>query len=456
MGMGRREQSKGILSRLMDLYDWVVDRLERTVLFGIRLVIPKKLLSPHGFLGMLTLVTFIILGITGMLLLFYYKPSLTQAYDTVRLINDDVSFGRILRNIHYHASNAMLLLAIYHLFYQLFSGKYKVKNEVIWVTGVILGVLTFLEAYTGYDLILNERAVLAINIGASLTNSVPVIGTTLARVLLGFGFSDIVLHFYVFHVVIIPVLMLILLTVHLPRNLIFDPPMVAVVAGAILIAGGLFPVPLGVKFDPDVPPGVSIPEWYINSLYALIRTGIDKFVAGVLLPTLFIIYFLVIPFIDRSKGLSWEERPLATGLGIAGLAQIAVTTVWGFYVNPDKTLDLATRLVIDPVLFYTVLVLIIVVSLLASYGYTKYIYPRVKMERRRRPEPQVSFKLTRNQLYAILGSAIVAQIFADGVAFWSYISGMADLAMIWMGISLITFAVIAHFVRVGYEIIREE
>jgi quinol-cytochrome oxidoreductase complex cytochrome b subunit len=52
----------------------------------------------------------------------------------------------------------MVLLALLHLSYQLFSGRYKLKNELIWVTGVIFGLVTILEAYSGYDLIVNVRA----------------------------------------------------------------------------------------------------------------------------------------------------------------------------------------------------------------------------------------------------------------------------------------------------------
>ncbi|HIQ13176.1 MAG TPA: DUF4405 domain-containing protein, partial [Thermoprotei archaeon] len=170
---GEKENIKNLLDRVVEAYEWTVKRLERTILFGIRLVIPNKIVSPHGFLGMLTFITFIILGVTGVLLMFYYRPSLAEAYDSVALINNEVDFGIVIRNIHYHASNLMVFLAIYHLFYQLFSSRYKIRNEVIWVTGVILGTLTIIEAYIGYDLIMNVRAVLAINIGAALTYSTP-------------------------------------------------------------------------------------------------------------------------------------------------------------------------------------------------------------------------------------------------------------------------------------------
>ena len=440
---------KNIGKLLADLYNWVIDRLRRTVLFGIRLVIPKKLLSIHGFLGMLTLVTFIILGVTGVLLAFYYKPSITQAYTSVKLINNEVEFGIIIRNIHYHAANAMLILAIYHLFYQLFSGKYKVRNEVIWITGIITGVLTFLEAYTGYDLILNERGVLAINIGASLTNSVPIIGRTLASILLGFGFSDIILHFYIFHILVIPLLMIIILTIHLPRNLIFDPPVVAVLGGAILIAAGLYPVPLGEGFNPNIPPGITVPEWYITGLYALLRTGIDKFVAGVLLPTLFIVYFLLIPFIDKNKSMSWHDRPLITGLGIAGLAQIALTTVWGFYINPNKVIGLAERLAIDPIQFYIILAIIIAASITSSYVYSIYIHPKISQNRTsNKTVKNFKFTISERAITALVIAAIAIQVILTIYSINSYANKLYNISMISMGASLTIFGFLIHLARI--------
>jgi ubiquinol-cytochrome c reductase cytochrome b subunit len=402
---------------------------------------------------MLTFVTFIILGITGALLMFYYKPSLTSAYESVRLINEDIAFGMIIRNIHYHASNAMIFLAIYHMFYQFFAGRYKIRNEVIWITGVILGVLTIIEAYTGYDLIMNERAVLAINIGASLTSSIPVAGQFLASILIGSGFSDILIHYYAFHVFIIPLIMLLLITIHFPRNLILDMPMIAIISGAIIIVGGITPVSLGTKFDPNIPPGITVPEWYLTGLYAFIRTGIDKFIAGVLLPTLLVIIFLIIPFIDRGPKLSWAERPFATGLGIAGLGQIIITTVWGFYINPDPTLDLAERLMIDPFLFYGALAIITAAAFGFTYGYHIWVLPKRKnySEKSKSNIKQWNLKIEGKRLLLSIIGLLGAQFIIDIMGLQMYMSGHADKAMIWIGASLIIFAIILHIMRSGIE-----
>ena len=102
---------------------WLWDGLDRTIFTAIKFSFPARFVSPFGFLGMLTFVVFVILGISGALLMFYYQPMLDRAWDSVQFINDDVPFGFHIRNIHYHGSNAMVLLAILHMYYQYFSGR---------------------------------------------------------------------------------------------------------------------------------------------------------------------------------------------------------------------------------------------------------------------------------------------------------------------------------------------
>ena len=123
---------------------WLWDGLDRSIFTAIKFSFPARFVSPFGFLGMLTFIVFIILGISGALLMFYYQPILDRAWDSVQFINDEVPFGFHIRNIHYHGSNAMVLLAVLLMYYQYFSGRYKIRNEVLWVSGVILGVVTIL------------------------------------------------------------------------------------------------------------------------------------------------------------------------------------------------------------------------------------------------------------------------------------------------------------------------
>jgi ubiquinol-cytochrome c reductase cytochrome b subunit len=438
-----QKAEQGPLGRVFDEFvKWLVDRLERTPIVTFRFQVPRLAVSPFGYLGTLTAIIFLILGVTGGLLMFYYRPDVNLAYNSVKEIQERVQFGFFLRNLHYHASNAMVFLAIAHLFYQYFSGRYKVKNEVIWVTGVILGTVTVLEAFTGYDLILNQRAMLAVNIAVGLSNSAPVLGPMVSSILLGGGLYDLIIRFYALHVFILPMVMLLLVLVHFPRNLVFDPPAVAGVIGALLIAGGLYPVDLGTKYDPTRAI-VEVPEWYLTAIYAFIRTGLERFTSGALLPLLFILFFLLIPFVDRSKKLSWRDRPFFTAAGLASIVLIIVTTVWGFYTRPR--VEAFTAVYVEPLIFYPTLLFLVAATFIISY---RYIAPPAKEAARPAPKPrpitiQLPFEWGVRLIMGLLATIGILSL----LAFQQYLEGLKNLSMFNLGVVVMLFGLIAHIYR---------
>ena len=437
-------------SGLMAFIYWIWDSLDRTIFTAIKFSFPARFVSPFGFLGMLTFITFIILGVSGALLMFYYEPILDRAWDSVEFINNDVPFGFHIRNIHYHGSNAMVMLAILHMYYQYFSGRYKIRNEILWVTGVILGTVTILEAFTVYDIIFSERAELAISIAASLTNSIPVAGPLIRDMAFGNGFHDFVLRFYTQHVFILPIVMLGLMAVHFPRFLVFDVPMVMAISGAILITGGVFPVDLGFKFQPTVPPGITVPEWYLTGLYAFLRTQYDKFVTGVLWPGLFILALLVIPFVDRYKKFSWKDKPLITAFGIVGIAQILVTTYWGFYIPPDSTLPLVERLVIDPIFLYAVMILLVPLGIGFSYMMiylAKEAERKAKLAKEKGPQKIARIEFSEKWINWVIIALIAFMVFLNIAAYNAAITGMKNMGLFLAGLILIVFAAMFHVYR---------
>jgi ubiquinol-cytochrome c reductase cytochrome b subunit len=430
---------------------WVYAGVERTIFMGLKFTFPGRFVSPLGFLGMITFVLFIILGITGALLMLFYEPELDRAWKSVQTINNVIPYGFHMRNIHYHASNAMVMVALLHMYYQYFSGRYKIRNEILWVTGIILGVLTILEAFTGYDIIFSERAELAISIAASLTNSIPILGPQMRDAFFGGGFHDFVLRFYAFHVFFLPIFLLGLMVVHFPRFLVFDVPMVMAISGAILLTGGVFPVDLGTRFDPATPPGITVPEWYLTGLYAFLRTMFDKFVTGVAWPGLFIFALLVIPFVDRYKKFSWKDRPIITAIGITSIAQIMVTTYWGFYIDPDIKKALLERLVIDPIFFYLVMLLLVPLS----FGFT---YMMIKLAKNaeanaklkpKKPSGKSSINLPQRWIYIIFIALLAFQVYLNISAYYAVVSGMKNLSLFIIGIILLVFAGMFHIYRHG-------
>ena len=431
---------------------WLWDGLDRSIFTAIKFSFPARFVSPFGFLGMLTFVTFVILGISGALLMFYYQPILDRAWDSVQFINDEVPFGFHIRNIHYHGSNAMVLLAVLHMYYQYFSGRYKIRNEILWVTGVILGVITILEAFTGYDVIFSERSELAISIAASLTTSIPVVGPVMRDAMLGSGFSDFVLRFYAQHVFLLPIVMLGLMAVHFPRFLVFDVPMVMAISGAILITGGVFPIDMGFKFEPTVPPGVTVPEWYLTGIYAFMRTQYDKFVTGLLWPLMFIIALVLVPFIDRYKKFSWRDRPMITAFGITGLAQIMVTTYWGFYISPDVSVPLVERLVIDPIFFYSTMILLVPLGFGFTYMMIKLANEserKAKLHKENGPQKVATINLSEKWINWVLVALLAFQVLLNIAAYNAALTGMKNISLFFIGIILLVFAGFFHIYRYG-------
>jgi ubiquinol-cytochrome c reductase cytochrome b subunit len=442
----QQPEKRNIISKL---YHWFVDGLQRTVFMGIQYTFPKRFVSPLGYLGTLTGIVFLVLGITGGLLMIYYQPTLTGcgnltcAFASVQRINDTVPYGWLLRNIHYTASNAMVLLAVLHLYYQYFSGRFKIKNEVLWVTGIILGIITGVEAYSGYDLIFNQRAGLAIEIGSSLANSSPLIGNTLRLATFGAGFTDFVLRLYAAHVFILPMIMLILVFIHFPRYLVFDLPIVSVLVGAIFIIAGIFPVQLSSPYSPTNP-SLTIPEWYLTAIYALLRTEYDRFVMGALMPGLLFVMALVIPFVDTSKKMNWRERPFFTALGVTSIGQIIVTTAWGFYINPNNSLPTLERLLVPPQLYFGSMILITILSFIGTYAFLRYL--RAK-ERVRKAAPAAGPILDRKWTGIIFTVLVLSQVALNGLAFLAVQQGLRNMVLFDVGSILVVFGMIVHLYR---------
>jgi ubiquinol-cytochrome c reductase cytochrome b subunit len=429
---------------------WAYAGVDRTIFMGMKFTFPGRFVSPLGFLGMLTFVIFVILGITGALLMLWYEPILDRAWTSVQKINDTIPYGFHIRNIHYHASNAMVMMALLHMYYQYFSGRYKIRNEILWVTGIIIGVLTILEAFTGYDIIFSERAELAISIAASLTNSIPVLGPQMREAFFGAGFHDFILRFYTFHVFMLPIALLGLMVFHFPRFMVFDVPMVMAISGAIILTGGVFPVGLGLPFQPETPPGITVPEWYLTGLYAFLRTMYDKFTTGVAWPGLFIFALLIVPFIDKYKKFSWKDRPLVTAIGITSLAQIIVTTYWGFYIDPDRDKALLERLVIDPIFFYLVMILLVPLS----FGFTYMMIKLAKhAEANAKLQPKKASKgsmnISQKWLYVLFVVLLAFQVYLNISAYYAVLQGMKNYSLFIIGIMMLVFAAMFHLYRYG-------
>ena len=174
----------------------------------------------HTFcLGGLSFFLFLGLTISGVLLMFYYVPSVDRAYEDILALETDVRFGQLMRNMHRWMAHGMVLMVLMHMMRVFYTGAYKPPREFNWVVGVVLLVLTLLLSFTGYLLPWDQLALWAVTVGTNMMGYTPVFGSQVRYVLLGskeIG-TDTLLRWYVLHVLMLPFVIVIFMAIHFWR-----------------------------------------------------------------------------------------------------------------------------------------------------------------------------------------------------------------------------------------------
>lgn len=189
-----------------------------------------KALTTLG-LGYATLVLFVLLCFTGILLMVYYKPAVDQAYASMLDIIHVVPTGRLIRNVHRWAAHGMVACVMLHMARAFYTSAYKGTRRFNWVIGMGLFVLTLGLSFTGYLLPWDQLAYWAVTIGANiaqspreLTDAMGVtqwfdVGGLQKELLLGAHYvgQEALTRFYVLHVMVLPIVMTGLIAVHFWR-----------------------------------------------------------------------------------------------------------------------------------------------------------------------------------------------------------------------------------------------
>ena len=131
-------------------------------------------------MGGLTFFIFLIETITGILLMFYYRPTLEYAYTDIIDLGEQVPLG-IMREIHRWGAHAMIITVWLHMLRVFMTGSYKPPREFNWAIGVILLLLTLLLSFTGYLLPWDQLAIWAITVGSNMARATPFLGHEGAR-----------------------------------------------------------------------------------------------------------------------------------------------------------------------------------------------------------------------------------------------------------------------------------
>ncbi len=166
--------------------------------------------------GGITFLLIIIQVITGIFLAYYYRPNVAEAYQSIRFITDEVYLGWLVRGLHHHSSNLLVITVFIHMLIVFFRGAYKNPRELNWVSGALLLLLILAFAFSGYLLIWDQLGYWATRVGTGVAGEVPLVGEYLLLFIQGgYGVKQPTLsRFYATHILVLPAILGLILALH--------------------------------------------------------------------------------------------------------------------------------------------------------------------------------------------------------------------------------------------------
>ncbi len=318
--------------------------------------------------GSATLFTMILQITTGIFLTFFYAPSAATAWESTRAIYLN-PYTHFLLSLHYWGSSAMIALVFLHLLQVLIFGAYKSPREIQWVVGVLLLLVTLVLGLTGYLLPWDMDAYFASQVSLNITGLAPVLGPVIQHIAQGGGGmgTATINRFFGLHVWLMPALLVLLVGAHLaifrhngaagpvvddprklktgrfwPDQMFMDGAFSFIIFVIICFLAFALPPYLDAKADPTkffVP----YPAWYFLSLFgllALVPPEIHmgpmaigtELIATIVVPTLFLVVVLLLPWLDRSRTRSFAARS-----GILWTTTIVICTIVGLSIYAQVT-----------------------------------------------------------------------------------------------------------------------
>ena len=295
--------------------------------------------------GSATLFAMIVQIVTGIFLTFFYAPSAATAWESTRAMYLN-PFTHFLLSVHYWGASAMIALVFLHLLQVLIWGAYKSPRELQWIVGVLLLLVTLILGLTGYLLPWDMDAYFASQVSLNITGLAPVLGPVIQHIAQGGGSmgTATINRFFGLHVWLMPggpgaarrrapgdlpgitaprdpssrIAARCCNGPFWPDQFFMDGAFSLIVFIIICFLSLAFPPFLDEKADPTkffVP----YPAWYFLSLFGLLAivppevhlgplTISLELIATIIVPTLFLLIVLLIPWIDRSRTRSFASR----------------------------------------------------------------------------------------------------------------------------------------------------
>jgi quinol-cytochrome oxidoreductase complex cytochrome b subunit len=305
---------------------------------------PHSLKTTYTFgLGVILGFLFLVMILTGVILMMNYTPSVERAYGSVKDIVFIVPGGRYIRNIHRWAAHGMVLISFLHLMRVFLTGGYLAGRRLNWIIGVCMLVVVLFMNFSGYLLPWDQLAYWAVTIGSNIAASfreltdimgitqILDIGGFMKKLLIG---DDTVgqaalSRFFMLHVIFLPVTLMVLTAVHFWRirkdggisrpvgltgpsggnpqeeGKYYSWPVVMwaemsvflLTVAILLLMAFLFDAPLREQANPDFPENPAKSPWYFLAIQELV--SYSAFAGGVIIPVLFLFFLISIPYMDR-------------------------------------------------------------------------------------------------------------------------------------------------------------
>lgn len=311
-------------------------------------------------LGGLTLIAFLLQVLTGILLVFYYDPSVEGAYNSVDYITYVLPLGWLVRGVHHYGASAMVILVSLHMLRTYFFTAYKRPREINWLTGVLLLFLVLAFGFTGYLLPWDQKGYWATKVGTEIAGSVPFFGPQIRALMRGGQeLGQVTLtRFYATHIMLLPAAVMFLIVAHIfqLRYHGMAPPITErakknaktfvpffpnwvitdAIAGLGLVALLVYMswanrAPLEFPADPTSSSYIPRPEWYFVFYFQLLKyfPGQMEPIATVAIPLFIFGSMILLPFIDTSPERRPWKKPVTTGVAIFYIVIIILFTYLG-------------------------------------------------------------------------------------------------------------------------------
>jgi len=353
----------------MKFIDWLDERLAVRELVKVMLTeyyVPKNINFLWSF-GILIMLVFAILIVSGIFLLMYYKPDANLAFDSVnKTIMMDVEYGWLFRHTHAVAASIMFLVLYIHMARGIYYGSFKPPREIVWITGYILFILMSATAFTGYLLPWGQMSYWAAQTITTLFEKIPFIGPDLVVWIRGnYIVEDATLtRFFALHVVFLPLLLIVFTAIHLyavripgsnnedgehytkeekkhGKGIPFWPVFMAkeFFVMSVFLIFFFYLVFYQYKFAMDPinfqpadylqTPAHIYPEWYFLAFYEVLRGFFFSQNLGLIAFVLSMFIAAFLPWLDKSPIVSGKHRPIYKVLFWIFIADFVFLTILG-------------------------------------------------------------------------------------------------------------------------------